>query len=469
MTAEGGGDMDDRIGMRVKRDGGWRLMWYAALVCAGLAWRAGAQEPRAQEPRGQAPRTQAPGTQAPVAPLAAAAADAPAETNESVYAQIETLAEVMLHVRKFYVEEKSYAEIMNGALHGMLSRLDPHSDFLDPQGYDDLQDETAGHFSGIGVTIGIKDGILTVIAPIEDTPAYRAGIQSGDRVIEINREKTQNMTMNDAVKHLRGAKGTPVTLTILGAGRDAPRDIEIVRDDIVVRSVKGARLLRDGIGYIRITQFSEPTAGLLRDALTNLVAQGMTGLVLDVRGNPGGLLVSAIDVAQLFLPRGALIVSTQGRPGVQERVENRAGGAWRWTEGPMVILVNGGSASASEIVAGALKDNRRAVLVGDTTFGKGSVQSVIKLRPESESAIRLTTAHYYTPSGALIHGKGIDPDIRVEITPEEWRRAQTRRAHLETPEGYTDDEKRDYADVIDRQLDRALDLVQALRIFRAGR
>lgn len=388
------------------------------------------------------------------------------DDRDAAYDQIEVLTEIMLHVRKFYVEEKSYKDITAGALHGMLQSLDPHSDFLDESGFKNLQDDTLGKFSGIGIHIGVRDGLLTVIAPIEDTPAFRAGIQSRDRILAINGEKTMTMTMGDAVKRLRGDKGTKVTITVMRQGEDEPRDVDIVRDDIEVPSVKGHRILKDGIGYLRITQFSVPTAAMVQEALDKLTEQKMNALVLDLRHNPGGLLKSAIEIAEKFLQKDALIVTTRGRPGVSEEVKNRAAGDRHYLDFPIVVLVDGGSASASEIVAGALQDHKRAVLIGETTFGKGSVQSVIQLKPAGQLAIRLTTALYYTPSGRQINDKGIEPDIPVHLSPQEWQKVQMRRAQEESPNLFTDEEKKPYNDVVDPQLQRAQDLLQALKIFK---
>ena len=384
----------------------------------------------------------------------------------AAYDQMELLTQVMLHIRKNYVEEKTYQEIMLGALHGMLSRLDPHSGFLEPEDYGDMQDDTSGKFSGIGIHIGIKGGGLTVIAPIEDTPGFRAGLQAGDRILAIDGQKTQAMSLREAMNKLRGPAGSTVTMTL---GRlDGEREVVIERAEIRIPSVKGTRILRDRIGYIRIVQFAEPTADALAAELKKLTDQGMEALVLDLRDNPGGLLNSAVGVAQLFLKPKDVIVTTRGRRDSYGEVINRSEGPVHYTDFPMAVLVNSGSASASEIVAGAMQDHNRAVLVGETTFGKGSVQSVIRLEPDGKSAIRLTTALYYTPSGRQIHEKGIEPDIRVPLTMEEWRKTVMHRAHIENPSLFTDQDKAEYKDVVDRPLERAIDLLQAVRIFAGG-
>lgn len=423
----------------------WRRI-AAAAVAAGLS---GARLPAFEE--GTVP--------------AAGAAPLP-DSEEAAYEQIQLLTQVLLHARKQYVEEKTYKELINGALHGMLRALDPHSDYLEPQAYTEMQEDTSGKFSGIGIHIGMKDNLLTVIAPIEGTPAFHAGLQSGDRIVEIEGESTQGITLREAVNKLRGPEDTQVTITIRRQGDVQPREISIVRARIEVPSVRGARVIRDAIGYVRITQFAEPTADYLKQELEKLQQQGLTALVLDLRGNPGGLLKSAVEVAQMFLAKDELIVSTRGRQGVHNEMQIRAEGEFRAGRMPMAVLVNGGSASASEIVAGALQDHRRAVIIGEQTFGKGSVQSVIRLQPDGKAAIRLTTALYHTPNGRQINEVGIDPDIPVPVSPEEWARTITRRAHQENPEYYSEEDKAEYADVVDVQLERALDVLQAVQVFR---
>jgi carboxyl-terminal processing protease len=392
----------------------------------------------------------------------------PADTNgaENAYQQMELLAEVMLQVKKHYVEERTYEELIHGALKGMLHALDPHSTFMEASEYKDMKEDTKGEYGGIGIQIGLRDGVLTVIAPIEDTPGFRAGLQSGDKIVKIDGEKTLGITLREAVSKLRGPKDERVVLSILGGDDVEPREVEIIRDVIEVSSIKGSRIIRAGIGYVRITQFAAPTTDLLREALQELKDEGMEALVLDLRSNPGGLLREAVRVSETFLKRGELIVSTRGRAGGTKSVDYKASGDVHYPDMPVAVLINAGSASASEIVAGALQDQKRAILVGQTSFGKGSVQSVIGTRVDGESAIRLTTALYYTPSGRLIHEVGIDPDVPVYLDREEWRQVQIRRAHVEAPDVYKAEEKAEYADVIDRQLERAVDLLQAVGIFK---
>jgi carboxyl-terminal processing protease len=355
---------------------------------------------------------------------------------------------------------------MEGALKGLLQSLDPHSVFMDSEEYKDMQEDTQGEYGGIGIHIGLRDGILTVIAPIEDTPGFRAGLQSGDKIVEINGERTMGITLREAVTKLRGPKGEEVTISVLSEDDREPHEVVIVRDVIEVPCVKGARIVRNGIAYVRITQFAAPTSEMLRASLKDLKDKGMEALVLDLRSNPGGLLREAILVSEMFLKSGDMIVSTKGRTGLTKSGERKARGNDPYLDIPIAVLINGGSASASEIVAGALQDHKRAILVGQTTFGKGSVQSVIASRADNgKSAIRLTTAHYYTPSGRLIHEIGIDPDVPVYLGRDEWRKVQIRRAHLENPDVYRDEEKAEYADVTDRPLERAVDLLQAVMIF----
>lgn len=393
------------------------------------------------------------------------ASDASVDEREVAYDNMELLAEVIMHIRSHYVEERSFQDIAYGALHGMLQGMDPHSDFLEPRAYEGLKDDTRGSFSGIGIHIGLRGGILTVIAPIEDTPAFRAGLLSGDRIIEIEGASTVGFSLREAVERLRGPKGSSVTIKVMRQGEDDALEITIVRDDIEVPSVKGTRMLTERTGYIRITQFAEPTADLLQVAIEQLRDEGMEALILDLRSNPGGLLHSAVAIAQKFIEEGEVVVSTRGRAHDHEQSVLRSEGVPHYTDLDIAVLVNRGSASASEIVAGCLQDHGRAVLVGETTFGKGSVQSVIRLRRREDAAIRLTTAYYYTPADRLIHEKGIEPDVYVPVSPSEWRRIVVKRAREETPEAFTGRDEADDADVVDLALQRAMDMLEAVLIF----
>lgn len=386
--------------------------------------------------------------------------DEEADAKEEAYDKIALFTKVIHQIRQSYVdgEKTGYKDLIYGALRGMLHSLDSHSQFLDPDMYSDMKEDTSGQFGGLGVVISLKDGVLTIVSPMEDTPGFKAGLLAGDKVIEIDGESTEGFSLPEAVKLLRGPPDTSVSIKILRPDTQEIKDITVVRAEIKVASVKGTTILEDGIGYVRITQFNDPTADALQKALEELEEQGMTALVIDLRNNPGGLLNAAIEVSEKFLHRGDLIVYTQGRDERQKQ-QFRAGGRKRYLDLPVAILVNGGSASASEIVAGALQDNNRAVLVGEKTFGKGSVQSVIGL--DDGSAIRLTTAKYYTPSERVIHEHGIAPQIEVHMNPEDWRTLLERRNAPALPEDSKDDE------VIDTQLERAVDVLKGIMIFEA--
>lgn len=381
------------------------------------------------------------------------------------YGDIELLTEVLLQVKKHYVEEKTYEELIHGALDGMLHSLDPHSDFMEPKEYDNLKENTEGHFGGVGIVISMRGGYLTIISPIEDTPGYRAGLKSGDRIVEIDGEPTVGFTLQSAVEKLRGVPGTDVSISVQSIGDTKTHDVTITREEIEIKTVKSAKMLTDDIGYARLTQFAAPTAELLENELNSLTDKGMKALIIDLRSNPGGLLSSAVDVAELFVGRRKLIVTTKGREDVFDEIERHSMRRAPYPAMRIVVLVNRWSASASEIVAGALRDNQRAILVGETTYGKGSVQSIIKCRTQKGAACRITTARYYTPGGYVIHGKGIEPDIPVYVTPEEWIKVLLRRSHIETPDLYSKEEIADSRDVVDRALLRGVDLLQALIIL----
>ncbi|NTU43774.1 MAG: S41 family peptidase, partial [Nitrospirales bacterium] len=327
------------------------------------------------------------------------------------YEELRTFSEVLTLIKKNYVDEVKTKDLVSGAINGMVNSLDPHSGYMTPDAFKELQVETKGEFGGLGIQIGIKDNILTVIAPIDDTPAFRAGIKAGDKIVKIAGELTRDMNLNDAVSKMRGAKGTQVTLTIFREGWKDTKDFTITREIIKMKSVK-SKLLPEGIGYVKLSQFQESTAADLSSALEKLQKEGMSSLVLDLRNNPGGLLSSAVEVSQQFLPAKKLVVYIKGREGDKAEYLTEEGMP-TYTEMPMVVLVNQGSASASEIVAGAMKDWNRAVIIGVQTFGKGSVQSIIPLT--DGSGLRLTTAKYYTPKGTSIQGVGIAPDIVVKL------------------------------------------------------
>ncbi|OGQ32545.1 MAG: hypothetical protein A3A72_03120 [Deltaproteobacteria bacterium RIFCSPLOWO2_01_FULL_38_9] len=340
----------------------------------------------------------------------------------SQYEKIGILLKVLNYIENNYVEEVKVQDLIYGAINGMLSSLDPHTNFLTPELFKEMKVDTSGQFGGLGIEITIKDGILTVISPIEGTPAFKAGLKSNDKIVKIENEFTDKMNLIEAVSKMRGKKGTPVTIYIMREGLKEPKKFTIVRDIIKIQSVKSS-MLENEYGYIRLANFQEQTASDLKKALekldndaqkyqskSNQMKVGLKGLILDVRNNPGGLLDQAVGVSDLFLEKG-IIVSTIGRHKENKDIEY-AHKSGTWKNVPMVVLVNGSSASASEIVGGALQDHKRAVVVGTKTFGKGSVQQVIEL--DDKSGLKLTVAKYYTPSGRSIQEKGLDPDIVVE-------------------------------------------------------
>lgn len=343
--------------------------------------------------------------------------------DRGTYENLESFTSVLAIVQKNYVEETATQELIEGAIDGMLSALDPHSAYLTPDSYKELQVDTEGTFGGLGIEITIRDDVLTVVSPIEDTPAYRAGVQAGDRIIKIEDELTKDMSLIDAVKKMRGKKGTRVTISLRREGVPRLIDVSIVREVIQIRSVKW-KMLEEGYAYIRITQFQDRTSGDLERTLSQLAQDHgpLHGMVLDLRNNPGGLLSQAVKVSDLFLDSG-LIVYTEGRlENQQQKYFARPGGD---TETPMVVLINNGSASASEILAGAVQDHGRGVLLGTKTFGKGSVQTILPV--DGGAALRLTTAMYFTPSGRSIQVTGIVPDIELENLPEAY--VALRRRH----------------------------------------
>ncbi|MBI4643133.1 MAG: S41 family peptidase [Deltaproteobacteria bacterium] len=327
-------------------------------------------------------------------------------------AKLRVLAQALALVEEQYVEPKTPKDLIYGAIQGAVSTLDSHSSFMNPEEYRELQIETKGKFSGIGIEITLKDRILTVVSPIEGTPAYRMGLQAGDQIVKINGAPTKNMNLTEAVKMIRGGQGTKVTLTINREGFAQPKDFAIVREIIPIRSVK-ARIIDGGIGYIRLANFQDQTDQDLQAYLKKM-QQRLTpfkGLILDLRNDPGGLLEQAVRVTDEFLSSG-LIIYTEGRSPQQNMRFYAHPGKKIEVPAPMVVIINEGSASASEIVAGALKDQKRAIVIGTKSFGKGSVQTIIPL--EDGSALRLTTALFHTPSGATIQDKGIVPDEVVQ-------------------------------------------------------
>jgi len=401
--------------------------------------------------------------------------------DKGVYKDIKTFNEVFDMVKKNYVEDVDSSVLIQGAINGMIKSLDPHSTFMTPEVYKELEVETQGRFGGIGIEITILKDVLTVVSPIEDTPAFNAGVKSGDQIIKIDGKSTKDISIMEAVKKMRGPENTKVTITIMRENMAKPKDFVLTRAIIQVKSVK-VKTFDDNIGYIRIASFNEKTADDLRKALRDIgkKVRPMKGLVLDLRNDPGGLLTQAIEVSDMFLKAG-VIVSTRGRT---KNMETKAMARDDGNEitCPIVVLVNEGTASAAEIVAGALQDNGRALIIGTKTFGKASVQTVIPL--EDGSALKLTTARYYTPKGRSIQAEGIKPDILVKyVRPSEdtednyWEdrlREKDLKGHIKPAkeDGTKLDEEvvkdiKDPSDVAhDNQLKTAIDILKSWDIMK---
>lgn len=323
---------------------------------------------------------------------------------------LQLFVQIFDQIRSAYVEEVEDSALFEKAIEGLLSGLDPHSSYLAESDYDELQESTTGEFGGLGIEVGMEGGLIKVIAPIDDTPAYRAGIQPGDLIIKIDDNAVQGMSLRQAISLMRGPKGEPITLTVLRVGLDSPLEVTIVRDIIKVRSVR-SEMLEDGIGFVRIAQFQTDTGSQFRAALESLAREAapLRGVVIDLRNNPGGLLPAAIETADALIDDG-LIVYTEGRiPSANMKFRSGPGDIIR--DVPIVVIINSGSASAAEILAGALQDHQRAIVIGTQSFGKGSVQTVLPLK--DGKAIKLTTARYFTPNGRSIQAQGIEPDIVV--------------------------------------------------------
>jgi carboxyl-terminal processing protease len=362
------------------------------------------------------------GTLAAVQPSLLMLSPARADQQADAYRALNLFGDVFDRVRAHYVEVPDNGKLIESAINGMLTGLDPHSSYMDSRNFRDMQVQTRGEFGGLGIEVTLEEGFIKVVTPIDDTPAAKAGVRAGDIITDLDDEPVSGLTLDQAIDKMRGPENSTIRLRILRKGNDAPVEIAIVRARIQVRSVR-MKVEGSDIGYIRVTQFTEQTADGLREAINQITGQipndKLKGYVLDLRNNPGGLLDQAISVSGAFLDRGE-IVSTRGRdPEAAERFNARPGDL---TKGkPVIVLINGGSASASEIVAGALQDQRRATVVGTRSFGKGSVQTIIPLGPDS-GALRLTTARYFTPSGRSIQAKGISPDIEVlQDVPEDLK------------------------------------------------
>jgi carboxyl-terminal processing protease len=389
--------------------------------------------------------------------------------SSDTYRQLNLFGDVFERVRADYVEKPDDAKLVESAINGMLAGLDPHSSYMDPKSFRDMQVQTRGEFGGLGIEVTMEDGLVKVVAPIDETPAAKAGVMANDIITKLDDEQVQGLTLNQAVEKMRGPVNTKIKLTIMRKGQDKPIEVSITRDVIRVKSVRSHNEGED-VGYIRVTQFNEQTTDGLKKAISDLTnqlgAEKLKGFVLDLRNNPGGLLDQAISVSDAFLDKGE-IVSTRGRNAEEtQRFNARPGDL---TKGkPLIVLINGGSASASEIVAGALQDHKRATLVGTRSFGKGSVQTIIPLGA-GNGALRLTTARYYTPSGRSIQAKGITPDIEVlQDVPDDLKaRTDTKgeaslRGHLKAEgneesgsQSYVPQEEKD-----DKALKEALDLLR---------
>lgn len=400
-------------------------------------------------------------------------ASANAAQKDSPYPNLELFSYVMEKVRRDYVDgtNLTYQQLVYGALRGMVDTLDPHSEFLDPERFKDLQNDTQGQFGGLGIIIQSRDGYITVVTPIDDTPGARAGILAGDRLLKINDTNAEKMSSDEAVKLLRGEPDTEVSLTLQRPATGETKEYKLTRAVIRVdmaKDVNGKKqfsLLDNKIGYVRLTQFGERTSVELDAAMKKMKAEGMQALVLDLRSNPGGLLDQAVEVCERFLPRGQLVVTTEGRNDKKDRRATNRSGEFR--DLPMVVLVNYNSASASEIVAGCLQDYAatgkcKAVLIGEKTFGKGSVQEILPL--EGGAALRLTTSKYYTPSHKVIHEHGITPDITVPMSDEEEQLTRLRVAPGGI-ESAPESERDQIRNARDPQLERALVVLKGILIF----
>ena len=402
-----------------------------------------------------------------------------AANQEDDYKNLEIFTDVISLVRSHYVEEIDMEKLIYGAIRGMLSTLDPHSSFLTPEMYEEMQADTHGEFGGLGIEITVKDGELIIVSPIEDTPAYIAGIKPGDKIIKINGQPTRDIGVMEAVRLMRGPKGEAITISIQRLGADQLQDFTIIRDIIKIKSVK-SNLLQGRYGYVRIAQFQDRTSSDLKEHLLGLRQDNdgrLDGVILDLRNNPGGLLNQAVAVTDLFLDEG-LIVYTEGRD-VESKMTFSAQQIGTEPEYPLVVLINGGSASAAEIVAGALQDHGRAIILGEQSFGKGSVQTIIPLG--DKSGLRLTTARYFTPSGRSIQARGISPDIVVSAiltTGQNMPDLPVREEDLEhhfkpLSEEQPEQQKRTTTELTqeekqDNQLLRALDLLKGINILKHG-
>lgn len=388
------------------------------------------------------------------------------QVKDETYRELSIFADAISIIQSQYVEETKPKDLIYGAMKGMLSSLDPYSEFLSPQEYNELKSDTEGRFGGVGMEITLKEGLVTVVSPIEDTPAWNAGIKAGDSIVKINEKIIKDYTLTDAVRLLRGDPGTEVKITIWRQKEKKMLEFKIIRAMIKMEDIKDVRIIDLNIGYIRLVEFSEETPRDLAAALDKLQQQNMKALILDVRYNPGGLLDVAAKVSEKFLDQGKVIVTTKGRANLQN-LEFRSRVPSKYKDLPMVVLVNEGSASGSEIVAGALQDHRRAIIIGEKTFGKGSVQTVIPL--SDGSAIKLTTSKYFTPSGRSIHIEGIKPDIVIKY--EQILKEKEKEENVPEEISKTFESKEEPADpfmkryLADNQLIRAVDVLKGVMIY----
>ncbi|HHT9125605.1 MAG TPA: S41 family peptidase [Candidatus Brocadiia bacterium] len=403
-----------------------------------------------------------------------------AQTEDNYFLNFEELVKVVKEVKDKYVDEVTLKDLLHNAFRGILEGLDPYSQYIGPEELEELRIETEGEFGGLGIEVIVKDGILTVITPIIGSPAFNSGVLIGDKILKIEDESTENISIRSAIKRLRGKPGSEVTITVLHEGDTAPVDITIERAIIHVKSVRGARIVDEDnkIGYFALTSFQENTLQEMDTAVKELLDKGMSALIIDLRFNPGGLLDTAVAVADRFIKEG-VIVSTKGREESQN-VIYMAKGKDTYPDFPLIALVNNGSASASEIVAGAIKDHKRGLLLGLKTFGKGSVQSLIPIE-EGKSALKLTTAKYYTPSGASIHELGIEPDIKVELALAEVKALHEHLSRVNVgdirnnggnQQPQKDGEDAEKTKFVDAQLERAVNVMKGIQIyskqFKAG-
>ncbi|MBN2407710.1 MAG: S41 family peptidase [Elusimicrobia bacterium] len=379
---------------------------------------------------------------------------------EDVEKQLRLFSDAFVLIKENYVEEITVEELIYGALNGMVDSLDPYSQFMEPDEADIVKSDTEGEFGGLGIRITTRDGYIVVVTPLPDTPAYRMGIMPGDKIVKIEGEPAGGISLRDAVKKLRGPKGTKVAISIDREGEDELLDFTVTRDIIVPEKVY-SNIMDNNIGYVRLVEFTEDAPDKLKKALMEFKEKNLDGIIFDLRNNPGGLLNAAVEVSEFFIKKGQLIVYTKGRRADQNRQFHSSKDPIVG-DVPLVVLINKGSASGSEIVAGCIKDISRGLIMGEKSFGKASVQSIIDL--EDDSALRLTTAKYYTPSGISIHDKGIDPDIEIPLTKEQRIQIIKQQEEIyNLPE--KEKQEREKEKVSDPQVDRAHDVLVARKIF----